>query len=516
MVFNIPTSQQEVRDRSATDVQSALPTSNPFFKNSFLGAIITAFSGRVYEFYLQFNILIRELFVDTATNSFLERWGVYKNLTRNAATKSSGLVTATGTNGSIIPISTQLQNAEGLEFVTTASATISAISLSVSSITRSGATVTVTTSGTHNFATGQSVTIAGAVETDYNGAQTITVTAADVFTYTITTTPSSPATGTITAAASMASLSIESSDFGNDNNLLSGTQLSYGSPISGVDDTALVQFSEVSGGTNEETDAALRERIIDVYQNPISQFNKNQIISTAKTVAGVTRVFLFESEDAYGDALSVSSITRVGDIATVTTSTAHNLEDCMDVTIAGADQDEYNILTRILVLSTTTFCYVVSGTPTTPATGTITMQGSIALGQVLVFFTRDNDDSPIPSAGEVTTTKNALLQIKPANTGTNDLMVFAPTPLTVDFTFTALSPDTSTMRSAIEANLEQLFQEGTSVGVDLKSYSYESAIFQTVDPETGDVVATFTLSAPSGDVAVAANEIPVLGTISFT
>lgn len=516
MVFNIPNSQQEVRDRSAADVQSALPASNPFFKNSFLGAIITSFSGRVYEFYLQFNILIREMFVDTATNSFLERWGIYKNLTRNAATQSSGLVTATGTVGSIIPISTQLQNTDGLEYTTTASATISTISLSVSSITRSGSTVTVTMAGTHNFATGQVVTIAGAAETEYNGDQTITVTSPTTFTYTITSTPASPATGTITASADMVSLSVESVDFGTTTNLPSGTQLSYGSPISGVDSKAIVQFSEVSGGTNEETDTALRERIIDKYQNPISQFNKNQIISTAKTVAGVTRVFVFESEDLYGDAISVSSITRDGNVATVTTAAAHNLEDCMDVTIDGADQGEYNVQARVLVIDSTTFCYVVSGSPATPATGTITMQGSIALGQVLVFFTRDNDASPIPSSGEVATTKNALLQIKPANTGDDDLMVFAPTPLTVDFTFTALTPDTSTMRAAIEANLTQLFQEGTSVGVDLKSYSYQSAIFQTVDPEIGNIVQTFTLSAPSGDVAVAANEIPVLGTISFT
>jgi len=516
MVFNIPSSQKEVRDRSATDVQSDLPESNPFFKNSFLGAIITAFSGRVYEFYFQLNILIRELFVDTATNSFLERWGVYKNITRNVGTKATGLITATGTNGSIIPVSTQLQNAEGLEYTTTASATISTISANVATAARSSATVTITTTGSHNFATGQTVTIAGANESGYNGDQEITVISDTVFTYTITTTPTTPATGTITASASMASVTIESDEIGVDNNLISGTQLSYGSPVSGIDGTAIVQFSEVSGGTNEETDSALRERIIDVYQNPISQFNKSQIISTAKSVAGVTRVFVFESEDLYGDAISVSSITRSGSIVTVTTATAHGLENCMDVFISGADQTDYNIRARVLVISSTVFCYIVDATPTTPATGTITMQASVALGQVLVFFTRDNDSSIIPSAGDVTTTKNALLQIKPANTGNDDLIVSAPTALTVDFVFTALTPDSSTMRTAIQANLQQLFQEGTSVGVDLQSYSYESAIFQTVDPETGLAVSNFTLSSPSGDISVAANEIPTLGTISFT
>ena len=69
----------------------------------------------------------------------------------------------------------------------------------VTSVTRSGSTVTVTTTEDHGYATGQTVTIAGATQTKYNGTWEITVTGADTFTYTITTTPATPATGTITA-----------------------------------------------------------------------------------------------------------------------------------------------------------------------------------------------------------------------------------------------------------------------------------------------------------------------------
>lgn len=516
MVFNIPSSQQEVNDRIATDVQSALPESNPFFKNGFMGAIITGLAGRVYDFYLQLDILIREAFVDTATNSFLERWGVWRNITRNPAVQSTGSITATGTLSSVIASGAQLQNAEGLQYVTTAAASISNISSSVSSVTRSGTIVTVVTTGIHAFGSSQSVTMAGAVETDYNGTFEVTVISATSFSYVITTTPTSPATGTITADADMATLSIESVGFGKANNLGNGTQLTFSSPVIGVSDTTIVQFSEISGGTDEETDEELRVRIIDVYQNPIAQFNKNQLISTSKTVAGVTRVFVFESGDTYGDALSVTSINRSGSIVTVVTAVDHNLETCMNATIAGADQADYNITTRILVIDSVTFCYVVNSTPTTPATGTITMQGSVPLGQVIEFFTRDNDASIIPNPGEVTTVKDALLQIKPANTANADLIVSAPTPVNVNFVFTLLAPNTSTMQTAVTANLAQLFQESTSVGQPLKQFSYESAIFQTVDSETGDVVSDFTLSSPVGDIAVAANEIPVLGTISFT
>jgi len=70
--------------------------------------------------------------------------------------------------------------------------------LSVSSITRSGSTATVTTSTAHDFVTNDSVAISGATETEYNGKFRITRTGSTTFTYTVTGTPSTPATGTIT------------------------------------------------------------------------------------------------------------------------------------------------------------------------------------------------------------------------------------------------------------------------------------------------------------------------------
>lgn len=72
--------------------------------------------------------------------------------------------------------------------------------LSVSSITRSSNTATVTTSSAHGLSANNYITIAGAVETAYNGAFRITsVPSTTTFTYTVTGSPSTPATGTITA-----------------------------------------------------------------------------------------------------------------------------------------------------------------------------------------------------------------------------------------------------------------------------------------------------------------------------
>ncbi len=72
--------------------------------------------------------------------------------------------------------------------------------ISVSSLTRVSTTVTATTAQEHGYATGETRTIAGATQTDYNGAVVVTVTGLRTFTYTIATTPATPATGTITAS----------------------------------------------------------------------------------------------------------------------------------------------------------------------------------------------------------------------------------------------------------------------------------------------------------------------------
>jgi len=70
----------------------------------------------------------------------------------------------------------------------------------VTSITRSSATATVTTSASHGYSTDNWVTIAGASETDYNGSFRIAKIDATRFTYDLgTLTPATPASGTITA-----------------------------------------------------------------------------------------------------------------------------------------------------------------------------------------------------------------------------------------------------------------------------------------------------------------------------
>lgn len=435
MALNIPESASEVVQRSKVDVQRELTGSDPFLKNSWLGAIVTANANRVFDFYTQLQLGIDESFPDTADDLFLDRWAAIYGQTRLAATQAEGNIVFTGTLASIITISTNLQNSEGSIYITTAAGTIANNVISVSSLTRSGVTATVVTASAHSLSSNVLITVAGAVETEYNGVQTITVVDSTTFTYIVAGTPATPATGTITAAGDFANVPVISQDFGEITNQDLDAVLTLQSPISGVDNDAQVDVGELGGGTDQETDFDLRVRLLDRIQNPIAHFSASEITALAKTINGVTRVFVQEI---------------------------------------------------------------------TPD-----------VGQVTIYFMRDNDADPIPSASEVTEVKDLILTITPANTAEVDVIVLAPTGVTQNFVFTDLQPNTATMQAAVTASLDQFFSESTQVGVDIDSDAYRSAIFSTVDTQTGDRVTTFTLSAPAGDITIASGEIGLHGSDTY-
>ncbi len=435
MSLDLPETADEVVQRAKVDVQRELTGSNPFLPQHWLGAIITGIANRIFDFFVQLDNAVDLSFPDTTSGEHLAQWSSIFGTPKTPATQATGNVVATGTATTVIASATNYQSSDGLVYTTTAVATITAQSLSVTSITRVGTLATVTTAVDHNIASNVVVTISGAVETQYNGAKTITVTGLNTFTFTVTGSPSTPATGTILAGFTAASVPVQSVDLGDDTNQDLDAVLTLSSPIAGVDNNASVDFAEIGGGVDEETDADNKIRLLDRIQNPVAHFNVSDIENQAKLIAGVTRVFVEE---------------------------------------------------------------------VTPA-----------IGQVTIFFMRDNDVDPIPSASEVTTVKNKILEIKPANTADVDVIVSAPVAVPTAFTFTNITPDTSTMRTAVTDSLGQFFDEETTVGVNVDQDKYRAAISNTVDIQTGDEITSFVLSTPTGDVTIAAGEIGTLGTVTF-
>jgi len=90
---------------------------------------------------------------------------------------------------------------------------------------------------------------------------------------------------------------------------------------------------------------------------------------------------LLEASDGTGDFPYRESVTITRSASTASVShTAHGLVANDYVVIRGADQPEYNGPKLISNVTTNAYDFSVSGTPTTPATGTITSTGAILSG----------------------------------------------------------------------------------------------------------------------------------------
>lgn len=120
---------------------------------------------------------------------------------------------------------------------------------------------------------------------------------------------------------------------------------------------------------------ALRTQQVTVrYERPTMQISVTHTdYATARQMARAIADELREIRNqilgAYS--VSVSTLSRVGAVATAT-STAHGFVIGQSVTIAGANEAAYNGLVVITARTDDTFSYAVSGSPSTPATGTIT------------------------------------------------------------------------------------------------------------------------------------------------
>jgi uncharacterized phage protein gp47/JayE len=99
---------------------------------------------------------------------------------------------------------------------------------------------------------------------------------------------------------------------------------------------------------------------------------------------------------------NITSITRSGSVATVTCPNNHNLASGVSVTVSGSDQTEYNITAPVVVTSGVTFQYSVSGTPVTPATGT--MVYSAIFASILVSATDTGVDTNMDGSGQLSNT----------------------------------------------------------------------------------------------------------------
>lgn len=393
--------------------------------------------------------LEQELFPQTATGEFLDRWGGYEDLPRNPATGASGFVSLNGTVATVINAGEQFTGSNSIVYTVLSPAAVEIVGLLITSLTRSGTTATAITSTPHGLATGMQMTVSGAVQTAYNILAPVTVTGPNSYTYQVAGSPVTPATGTISETGNFASLHVQANTTGPSTNMLAGGTLNVSLP--NLASLAYVQFGALGGGADLETDDDYRDRIIESRSNISGVFTEDQIKIAARTIPGNTRVFVKRPITALG-----------------------------------------------------------SGTQGTPAY-------SPAAGQVVVIIVRDDDANIIPTQSVLDETKDAIITLGklPAHTRADDVFVLAPVAQVIDFVFSAVLPNTQTMKTSIRNQLIAFFQDSVTFEEDIPSASYNGAIQNTRDTVTGDRLQSFTLSSPVGAIVVADGNIPVLGSVTF-
>lgn len=431
---NLPT-YKTIVNRIRADVTRLLDKLDPTVWVSLIKTITDSNAGRHYDNVLSIKQLEKELFpTKNASLESLEIWGGYEGIKPLPATQAIGLATFIGIVGSLIEEGTEYKSSLDNIYGVDADAIIATVVESVT-LTRVGTTVTAETPSDHHFASNMDVIMAGADLSDYNGEFPITVIAANKFTYEITTAPTTPATGTITATADIAEVSIVSDGFGAEQNLDSGGQLTAIDQVSGVENIGLVQFGQIAGGTDLETPANYLTRIIQKRENPVANFNVAAIDTAARSINGVTRV----------------KVKRI-----------------------------------------------------TPAVGSVT-----------ILFVKDANVSIIPNASEIAEVKAAIVELLQVTSEEDDVVVPTITPVENDYIFSSIVPNTATMKAAVIENIKAFYQDIVTFEQDVLEIKYNSAIDDTIDPDTGDKLESFTLSAPSGDITVGTDSIGTFGEAIF-
>lgn len=259
--------------------------------DSTFGKLIGLLADREAELWEMMEAVYNSRSPNSASGVSLDSLGEFTAITRNPATRSTVTAYLAGSSGTSIPAGTlfAVQDA-GDQFRTLAAATLAGSQVSITSLTRSGTTATATANN-HGFAVGRRVFVSGANEADYNGLVTIdTVPDANTFTYTVSGSPATPATGTIVADPATA-VETEAVETGNIS-ALTGTLNQIVNTISGLD--RVENQDDAAKGTNLETDAEFRTRRIQALQG-LGAARLEAIRGALLQVNNVTEAKIFEN-----------------------------------------------------------------------------------------------------------------------------------------------------------------------------------------------------------------------------
>jgi len=293
--ITIPT-RQEIFNKEANDLKTQSPEANPFKTNSFIKSLLQAIAGRINSVYQVFPEIQKQNFSATATGIYLERIGARVGINKLPAVQSKGFVSYEGVLSTTIPTTTEGNDTAGNVYITQASSVVSQYTPTVSVVALNGV-VTVTFPSVHLLGNGFEIIMSSGVETDLNGTFDCQIVNELIITYNIDNTGLSVSESGLTCTYDLASVEVQSQDFGIDTNKLGGDIISLSTPIAGIDSDGTVQQSGLGGGADAETQEEYRARVQFREQNPINSFNNARIkIEIQNNFAYIRDVFVFNPE----------------------------------------------------------------------------------------------------------------------------------------------------------------------------------------------------------------------------
>lgn len=125
MPFTRP-SLNEIVDRVQSDLLARIDGANSLLRRSVIKVFGYVFAGVCHLLYGYLDYIKNQIFASYADTEYLDIIGAEYGVTRNAASKASGSGSTTGTNGTVIPISTELISDDGVVYETDAEQTVAA------------------------------------------------------------------------------------------------------------------------------------------------------------------------------------------------------------------------------------------------------------------------------------------------------------------------------------------------------------------------------------------------------
>ena len=519
-------SLNELNSIGNADVKTNLPELDPTVPGSFIRSFVSANSILIFAAQRNIEAALLDFFPQTASGEFLDFWAGINALIRVPGTVAEGRLSLSGTLAVNVPLGTLFVSSANDQYVSTSAATISTHVGSVV-LTGNGTKVTATTPVAHSLVDGLSVTIAGAVDTDYNGVFEVDVLDELTFTYPQVTAVSSD-TGSYSAV--FADIPVSSQDIGEDKNLVAGALLTLQSTVVGIGsgDIVTVNRDGVTAGSGVESDASLRERILIANAIDPGVFTNAQIRLDALTIPTASRVFITNpSLDYTTDGTDV--VDRVPDGFSETAGTAtidmtangtDNIYVGSTITVDGVTPADYNGDWTVLTVTATALTFTITGSPANSSVhGTVSLDRFKNIpqpGVVYVFVLDDDNDPPTPSSTTLTNVKDKIIIKLPAHATEESIHVIGPFFQDVPITITGLSPNTSAMQAAISDNISAFFQDEVLFAEPVSLNKIITAIQNTQDLESGQFVDEFTLTAPTADVPIGNGTMGTLGTVTIS